>query len=62
MRLRKETFDYFGKKINIEIYYSKMQGNDGLKKVFKMTILEIIKPKNINANKKIIINIIKSQI
>ena len=35
MGLRKHTFDYFGNKINIEIYYSKVQGKDELKKVFK---------------------------
>ena len=35
MGLRKQTFDYFGNKINIEIYYSKVQGKDELKKVFK---------------------------
>ena len=35
MGLRKQTFYYLGKKINIEIYYSKMQGKDELKKVFK---------------------------
>ena len=35
MGLRKQTFDYLGKKINIEIYYSKMQGKDELKKAFK---------------------------
>ena len=35
MGLRKQTFDYFGKKINIEICYSKIQGKDELKKVFK---------------------------
>ena len=35
MGLRKQTFDYFGKKIIIEICYSKMQGKDELKKVFK---------------------------
>ena len=35
MELRKQTFDYFGKKINIEICYSKIQGKDELKKVFK---------------------------
>ena len=35
MGLRKQTFDYFGKKINIEIYYSKIQGKDELKKAFK---------------------------
>ena len=35
MGLRKQTFDYFGEKIIIEICYSKMQGKDELKKVFK---------------------------
>ena len=35
MGLRKHTFDYFGNKINIEIYYSKVQGKEELKKVFK---------------------------
>lgn len=35
MGLRKQTFDYLGKKINIEIYYSKMQGKEELKKAFK---------------------------
>ncbi len=33
--LRKQNFDYLDKKINIEIYYSKMQGKEELKKVFK---------------------------
>ena len=35
MGLRKHTFNYQGKKINIEIYYSKVQGKDELKKLFK---------------------------
>ena len=35
MGLRKQTFNYLGKTINIEIYYSKIQGKDELKKVFK---------------------------
>ena len=35
MGLRKQTFDYFGKKINIEIFYSKIQGKDELKQIFK---------------------------
>lgn len=34
MGLRKQTFNYLGKTINIEIYYSKIQGKDELKKVF----------------------------
>jgi RNA recognition motif-containing protein len=35
MGLRKQTFNYLGKTKNIEIYYSKIQGKDELKKVFK---------------------------
>jgi len=35
MGLRKHTFNYLGKTINIEIYYSKVQGKDELKKLFK---------------------------
>lgn len=35
MGLRKHIFNYQGKKINIEIYYSKVQGKDELKKLFK---------------------------
>ena len=35
MGIRKQTFDYFGKKISIEIFYSKIQGKDELKKNFK---------------------------
>jgi RNA recognition motif-containing protein len=35
MGLRKHTFTYLGKTINIEIYYSKVQGKDELKKMFK---------------------------
>ena len=35
MGLRKHTFNYLGKTHNIEIYYSKVQGKDELKKIFK---------------------------
>ena len=35
MGLRKQTFNYLGKTKNIEIYYSKIQGKDELKKLCK---------------------------
>ena len=34
MGLRKQSFSYLGKTFNIEIYYSKVQGKDELKKIF----------------------------
>ena len=36
MGLRKHTFNYFNRNIQIEILYSKIQGKEELKKIFKV--------------------------